>query len=112
MKSASIDYTNTNAGNIRFHFGKVCKADYIGGSPLSVSTGEYLYKIPDQPLPTIISDGTGASIEAIRSYFTDEQVVRGISDHVGIEYDDLVNGNYKLQLIYSFTPHHLNYYFL
>ena len=98
VKSASIDYTNSNASDIEFHFGKKCKADYVGGAGLSINTGGYTYKIPDQPLPTIISDGSGASIEAIRSYFTDEQVVRGISGHVGIEYDDLTNGDYKLML--------------
>ena len=32
VKSASVDYTNTNASDIRFHFGKVCKADYISRS--------------------------------------------------------------------------------
>ncbi len=86
VKSTSIDYTNTNASDIRFHFGKICKTNYISGVTLSINTEGYLYKIPEQPLPTIISDGSGASIEAIRSYFTDEQVVRGISGHVGIEY--------------------------
>ncbi|MCM1167459.1 MAG: hypothetical protein NC299_14050 [Lachnospiraceae bacterium] len=100
VKSISVDFTNekTGAEDIQVHFGKKCKADYVGGAGLSVSTGGYTYKIPDQPLPTIISDGSGASIEAIRSYFTDEQVVRGISGHVGIEYDDLVNGDYKLMV--------------
>ena len=98
VKSASIDYTNSNASDIEFHFGKKCKAEYVGGAALSVSTAKYYCKAPDQPLPTIISDGSGASIEAIRSYFTDEQVVRGISGHVGIEYDDLVNGDYKLMV--------------
>ena len=98
VKSASIDYTNSNASDIVFHFGKKCKAEYVSGAELSASTSGYTYKIPDQALPTIISDGTGASIEAIRSYFTDEQVVRGISGHVGIEYDDLVNGDYKLMI--------------
>lgn len=98
VKSASIDYTNSNASDIEFHFGKKCKADYVGGAALSASTAKYYCKAPDQPLPTIISDGSGASIEAIRSYFTDEQVVRGISDHMGIEYDKLTNGDYKLMI--------------
>ncbi len=98
VRSSSVDYTNTNASDIRFHFGKICKTDYISGALLSINTEGYLYKIPEQPLPTIISDGTGASIEAIRSYFTDEQVVRGISGHVGIEYDKLTNGDYKLMI--------------
>ena len=98
VRSVSVDYTNSGAGNIVFHFGKKCKADYVGGASLSVSTGAYAYKVPGQPLPTIISDGSGASIEAIRSYFTDEQVVRGISNHVGIKYDELTNGDYKLMI--------------
>ena len=98
VKSASIDYTNSNASDIELHFGKKCKSDYVGGAKLSASTAKYYCKAPDQPLPTIISDGSGASIEAIRSYFTDEQVVRGISGHVGIEYDKLTNGDYKLMV--------------
>ena len=98
VKSVSIDYTNSNASDIEFHFGKKCKADYVGGASLNISTAKYTCKAPEQPLPTIISDGSGASIEAIRSYFTDEQVVRGISGHVGIEYDKLTNGDYKLMV--------------
>ncbi len=50
-------------------------------------------------MPTIISDGGSAvSIEVIRSYFTDEQVVRGIANHIGIDFDDLTNGDYKLMI--------------
>lgn len=78
--SASIDYTNRNPSNIMIHFGKVCKADYLNGAPLSIDTGEYVYKVPKQALPTIVDNGSGtANIERIRSYFTDEQVVIGIS---------------------------------
>ena len=99
VKSASVDYTNTNAGDIRFHFGKVCKADYVGGKIVSVSTAKYTYKTPLQPIPRIISNGKSATdIEAIRSYFTDEQVVRRIAEHTGIEFDDLTNGDYKLMI--------------
>ena len=100
VRSASIDYTNLKADNIRFHFGKVSKAEYVSGTALSVSTKEYVYKTPRQKLPTIISDGESlfADIDKIRSYFTDEQVVRGISDHVGIPFNELTNGDYKLIL--------------
>lgn len=96
VKSASVDYTNSDASDIVFHFGKKCKTDYINGAELNVSTAAYTCKIPDQPLPMIISNGSGASIEAIRSYFTDEQVVKAISGHIGIKYDDLIGGDYKL----------------
>lgn len=98
VKSASIDYTNAYTADIQFHFGKKCKADYVGGAPLTISTGEYVSTAGAQSLPTIISDGSGANIEAIRSYFTDEQVVKRIAEHTGFKYDDLTGGDYKLML--------------
>lgn len=98
VKSASIDYTNTNASDIALHFGKVSKAEYVGGTALSATTSSYTFINPTEPLPTIISDGSGASIEEIRSYFTDEQVVKRIAKHTRIEFDDLTNGDYKLMV--------------
>lgn len=98
VKSASIDYTNTNASDIALHFGKVSKAEYVGGTALSATTSSYTFINPTEPLPTIISDSSGASIEEIRSYFTDEQVVKRIAEHTRIEFDDLTNGDYKLMV--------------
>ena len=101
VKSISVDYTNekTGAEDIQIHFGKNSKADYSAGASLSPSNSEYVFKIPEQPLPTIISGGTYvADIDTIRDYFTDEQVVRGISNHVGIDFDELIGGDYKLML--------------
>lgn len=98
VKSASIDYTNTNASDIALHFGKVSKAEYVGGTALSATTSSYTFINPTEPLLTIISDGSGASIEEIRSYFTDEQVVKRIAEHTRIEFDDLTNGDYKLMV--------------
>lgn len=98
VKSASIDYTNTNASDIALHFGKVSKAEYVGGTALSATTSSYTFINPTEPLPTIISDGSGVSIEEIRSYFTDEQVVKRIAEHTRIEFDDLTNGDYKLMV--------------
>lgn len=98
VKSASIDYTNTNASDIALHFGKVSKAEYVGGTALSATTSSYTFINPTEPLPTIISDGSEASIEEIRSYFTDEQVVKRIAEHTRIEFDDLTNGDYKLMV--------------
>ena len=98
VKSASIDYTNTNASDIALHFGKVSKAEYVGGTALSATTSSYTFINLTEPLPTIISDGSGASIEEIRSYFTDEQVVKRIAEHTRIEFDDLTNGDYKLMV--------------
>lgn len=101
VKSISVDFTNekTGAEDIQVHFGKNSKADYSAGSALSPSTSEYNFIIPEQPLPTIISGGSYiADIDTIRDYFTDEQVVRGISNHVGIDFDELIGGDYKLML--------------
>lgn len=97
-KSASYDYTNKNVADIALHFGKISKAEYVSGAGLSATTSAYTFINPAEPLPTIVSDGSGASIEEIRSYFTDEQVVRRIAEHTGIKYDKLTNGDYKLML--------------
>ena len=97
-RSASYDYTNKNVSDIALHFGKISKAEYVGGTGLSATTSAYTFINPTEPLPTIISDGSGANIEAIRSYFTDEQVVRGIANHVGIDFEKLTGGDYKLML--------------
>ncbi len=52
---------------------------------------------PAQSLPRIISSGDyPASIAAIRSYFTDEQVIRAIAGYVGIDFDTLIAGDYKI----------------
>lgn len=97
-KSASYDYTNKNVSDIALHFGKISKAEYVSGTGLSATTSAYTFINPTEPLPTIVSDGSGASIEEIRSYFTDEQVVRRIAEHTGIKYDKLTSGDYKLML--------------
>lgn len=98
VKSASYDYTNKKVSDIVFHFGKVCKASYLEGLSLSAKTSKYSYINPSDPLPRIISDGSGTNIEAIRSYFTDEQVVRRVAQHTRIAFDNLTNGDYKLML--------------
>lgn len=100
VKSNSIDYSNTNVSDIAFHFGKKCKIEYVGGASLSVNTENYNCKTPVPPLPVIISDGESlfADIEEIRSYFTDEQVVKGISNHLGFDYEELIGGDYKLMI--------------
>ena len=92
-----IDLTNkTPAANIA-HFGKVSKLSYNAGRGLSVTVSGYSYRNPSQSLPKIISTGSSkASIAAIRSYFTDEQVIRSIAGYSGMDFDTLVGGDYKL----------------
>jgi hypothetical protein len=59
----------------------------------------YTYNIPGKTIPRIISSGSGqASIEEIKSYFTDELVIRYIAEVTGMNYDVLINGQYKLLL--------------
>lgn len=58
---------------------------------------------PSMPLPSIISSGGGSNIGAIRSYFTDETVVRHIANIAstyvsGMTYEALTSGDYKLLL--------------
>ena len=75
-----IDLTNkVPIANIA-HFGKVSKLSYNAWRTLSPAVGGYVCVQPTQKLPKIISTGSSkASIAAIRSYFTDEQVIRAIA---------------------------------
>ena len=92
-----IDLTNkVPIANIA-HFGKVSKLSYNAGRELSVSVSGYSYRNPSQSLPKIISTSSSkASIAAIRSYFTDEQVIRAIAGYVGIDFDLLISGDYRI----------------
>ena len=92
-----IDLTNkVPIANVA-HFGKVSKLSYNAGRGLSVSVSGYSYRNPSQSLPKIISTGSSkASIAAIRSYFTDEQVIRSIAGYAGMDFDTLIGGDYKL----------------
>lgn len=95
--SQSIDLTNKNPDDIGVHFGKGNKAAYCTGASLSPHAGGYIFYTPRQSLPKIIkSAGGGSSISAIKSYFTDEQTLRGIADYCGFDFDTLVSGEYKL----------------
>lgn len=98
--SVPIDYTNRNVSDIRFHFGKTSKAEYVGGAPLRLNTGSYSCRNPSEPLPTIVSDGENwnSNIDQIRSYFTDEQVINGIAADLNFKPEDLIGGEYMLML--------------
>ena len=95
-----IDFTNKRPTNIQLHFGKVSKLSYNKGTALSASGEAYTFINPGQSLPRIISSQSlgAASIEAIKSYFTDEQVIRSIANLTGMDFEVLTNGKYKLML--------------
>lgn len=93
-----IDLTNKKPV-IAVNFNKVCKVSYTGGHTLSPDTNPYDYVNPIQPLPRIIStSGTNGNIAAIKSYFTDEQVIRSIANLTGMEFEVLINGQYRILL--------------
>lgn len=92
----TVDWSNQNPSTNMIHFGKVSKLSYNSGRALSPVVGGYVCVRPAQSLPRIISTGDyPASIAAIRSYFTDEQVIRAIAGYVGIDFDTLIAGDYK-----------------
>lgn len=93
----TVDWSNQNPSTNMIHFGKVSKLSYNSGRALSPVVGGYTCVRPAQSLPRIISSGDyPASIAAIRSYFTDEQVIRAIAGYVGIDFDTLIAGDYKI----------------
>ena len=99
----TIDWSNKMPGTNVIHFGKISKLSYNSGASLRPIVGGYTCIRPAQSLPRIISSGSyPASIDAIRSYFTDEQVIRAIAGDVGMDFDTLFCGDYKICL---FSPH-------
>lgn len=94
-----IDLTNKRP-NIAYSFGKVSKLSYTKGTALAVDTNAYEYVNPAQSLPRIISSKSlgAANIKEIKSYFTDEQVVRSIAGLTGMDFDTLTSGDYRLLL--------------
>jgi hypothetical protein len=92
-----IDVANKKP-TITVHFGKVSKISY-GSRSLTPSSSSYDCSKPDITIPKIISSASGsASIDAIKRYFCSEYAVMMIADKVGMSYDVLINGDYKLLL--------------
>ncbi|MBQ3905384.1 MAG: hypothetical protein II743_01315 [Lachnospiraceae bacterium] len=95
--SSSVDITNASPSDIQIHFGKVSKSAYRNGTELSPQNGSYDWKTPSQRLPKIINTNSyPARIEDIKSYFTDEQVLRSMAGYVGFDFDLMIGGQYKL----------------
>lgn len=93
-----IDLTNKAPNASIYNFGKVSKIQYNNGTGLTPVKGGYSCIKPTQALPRIISTNGRNNIEAIKSYFTDEQVIRAIANHTGMDFDVLTGGEYKLLL--------------
>lgn len=92
VAAVPVDLTNQTLAASLIHFGKVCKISYNSGMTLTPYVGSYSYKNPAQALPRIIYSKTygKASIAEIKSYFTDEQVIRSVCALTGFDYDRLV----------------------
>ena len=92
-----IDLTNKHPDGLG-HFHKVSKLEYTNGAVLSPSMTGYTYVNPAQALPKIMSSQSlgQASIAQIKSYFTDEQVIRSIANLTGMDFNVLINGEYRL----------------
>jgi len=93
-----IDLTNKQPPSTMFHFAKVSKLQYNSGRGLTPIQGAYSYVNPSQSMPRIVSTNGSNNIAAIKSYFTDEQVIRSIASITGMDFDILVGGEYKLLL--------------
>ena len=95
--SATYDAANRSAGyEGHRHYGKTNKFDYRNGASLSGQVGAYGWETPPVTIPTIVRTSGAPDIKAIKNYFTDETVIRWISDVTGMAYDTLINGDYKL----------------
>ena len=95
--SISVDLSNVYTSDIKVHFGKVSKSAYRNGAELKVSLASYESIKTSLKLPKIINTNSyPASIDVIKSYFTDEQVLRGIAGYVGFDFDLMIGGQYKL----------------
>lgn len=94
-----IDYSNKTPPTGLIHFGNVSKLQYKSNTQLTVQVGDYDYLTPALPLPRIISSGNHTTnIETIKKYFTSEGAIKMVANDMGIDYDTLTNGNYKLLL--------------
>lgn len=92
--SNATGFITNHAADIR-HFGKKTKFAYKVNVTLSRVIGNYKpYTISG--MPTIVNKSGGNNIAAIRTFFTKENTVRYVADTLGMDYDTLVGGEYKL----------------
>lgn len=98
MAAAPMDFTNITPLSNLYHFGKVSKLQYNGGTPLHPVQGGYTFKNPGLTMPRIVSTNGTSNIPAIKKYFCSEYVVRRIAEVTGMNYDILIGGDYKILL--------------
>ncbi len=97
----TFDMSNVRRTRTQAYFVIRNKLYYKNGGQLvpEFETYDNLEPPSDRPLPTIIPSRSGGNnIAAIRSYFTDETVIRDIAAKAGMAYEELIGGDYKLLL--------------
>lgn len=97
--SSSVDFSNKDQSSTVVHFGKTNKLQYFGGVALSPQSGViYSCLKPANAMPTIISSASGgqSNITAIKRYFCSEYACMMVAQATGLNYDELIGGNYKL----------------
>ena len=96
--SQSFDMTNINLRDSVYTFGIYSKLRYRNGEvSLVLEAADYTVIRPTISMPRIISSGSSsASIDEIKRYFCSEYAVKLVANTTGIEYDTLINGQYKI----------------
>ena len=94
-----IDFSNQSRKDIKYHFGKVNKIQYVKEKKeLKLYEGGYNYTIPKRKMPVIMAKG-GNDIKAIKRYFTSKTVIEEIALATKIDYKELTtSGKYKILL--------------
>lgn len=94
----TVDFTNKEPV-IQIHFGANSKIAYRNGTPLYPKSNKYVWAQPKKKIPKIITSASGhTNIEEIKRYFCSEYMIRLIAEKTGMNYDTLINGDYKILL--------------
>lgn len=98
--STPVDFANNPQAASMIHFGKVSKLQYRDGLPLSIQSGvPYECHQPAYSMPAIMnSKSRPASIEAIKRYFCSEYACMMVADTAGVDYERMLDGEYKIVL--------------
>ena len=95
--SGSFDISNKVMTRVVYNFGLHSKLQYRAGLGLAPQAGNYAVVKPTIQIPKIVpSSSGGASIAEIKRYFCSEYIAVLIANQTGIEYEKLINGNYKV----------------
>ncbi|BAL01336.1 hypothetical protein OBV_41370 [Oscillibacter valericigenes Sjm18-20] len=101
QKVYQMDWSNQpEAASVQASFVRKNKLNYLHGAALTPAPASNLYTSTVVPLkmPTIVGGAGGNNIDAIKRYFTDKSVIQSIAGGIGVPYDDLTGGQYKLLL--------------